>query len=89
MEKFIYKKIHDKIFKIKKYSRKKIVIAGLTYKPNVADLRNSLAVKIFKKLKKKISNIIAYDPTINEKSSKNLNVEKNFHKIKNFSSQHF
>ena len=83
MEKFIYKKIHDKIFKIKRYSRKKIVIAGLTYKPNVADLRNSLAVKIFKKLKKKISNIVAYDPTINEKTSKNLNVEKNFHKIKN------
>ena len=83
MEKFIYKKIYDKILKIKKYNNKKIVIAGLTYKPNVADLRNSLAVKIFKKLKRKISNIIAYDPTINEKTSKNLNFEKNFQKIKN------
>ena len=54
MEKFIYKKIHEKILKIKKDYQNKIVVAGLTYKPNVADLRNSLAVKIYKKLKRKI-----------------------------------
>ncbi len=82
MEKFIYKKIYEKILKIKKDNNKKIVIAGLTYKPNVADLRNSLALKILKKLKKKISNVIAYDPTINENTLKNLNIEKSFHKIK-------
>tara|TARA_B100000886_G_scaffold120504_1_gene81095 strand:- start:1915 stop:3117 length:1203 start_codon:yes stop_codon:yes gene_type:complete len=83
MEKFIFRKIYERILNEKKNNRKKIVIAGLTYKPNVADLRNSLAVKIFKKLKSKISNIIAYDPTINEKISKSFYIEKNFHKIKN------
>ena len=83
MEKFIFKKIYEKIYKIKKDNKKKIVIAGLTYKPNVADLRNSLALKIFKKLKKKISNVIAYDPTINRNISKNLNIETNYSKIKN------
>ena len=83
MEKFIYKKIHEKILKIKKDYQNKIVVAGLTYKPNVADLRNSLAVKIYKKLKRKNSKIIAYDPTINKKISKNLNIETNFSKIKN------
>ena len=83
MEKFIFKKIYEKIYKIKKDNKKKIVIAGLTYKPDVADLRNSLALKIFKKLKKKISNVIAYDPTINRNISKNLNIETNYSKIKN------
>ena len=83
MEKFIFKKIFETIHKIKNRNQKKIVVAGLTYKPNVADLRNSLALKIFKKLKRKISNVVAYDPTINRKISKNLSIETNFSKIKN------
>ena len=83
MEKFIYKNIYEKILKIKKSNHKKIVIAGLTYKPDVSDLRNSFAVEIFKKLKRKFSNIIAYDPFVNEKILKNVSVEKNFHKVKN------
>tara|TARA_B100000989_G_scaffold19900_1_gene13100 strand:+ start:372 stop:1574 length:1203 start_codon:yes stop_codon:yes gene_type:complete len=83
MEKFIYKKICEKIIKIKKSNHKNIVIAGLTYKPDVSDLRNSFAVEIFKKLKSKFSNIIAYDPFVNEKILKNVSVEKNFYKIKN------
>ena len=83
MEKFIYKNIYEKILRIKKSNHKKIVIAGLTYKPDVSDLRNSFALEIFKKFKKKFSNIIAYDPFVNEKILKNVSVEKNFHKIKN------
>ena len=83
MEKFIYKNIYEKILRIKKSNHKKIVIAGLTYKPDVSDLRNSFALEIFKKLKRKFSNIIAYDPFVNEKILKNVSVEKNFHKIKN------
>ena len=66
-----------------KENHKKIVVAGLTYKPDVSDLRNSFAVEIFKKLKRKFSNIIAYDPFVNEKILKNVSVEKNFHKVKN------
>ena len=83
MEKFIYEKICKKILKIKKSNYKKIIIAGLTYKPDVSDLRNSLALNIFKKLKRKFSNIIAYDPTINDKILSNFTIEKDFHKIKN------
>ena len=83
MEKFIYKNIYEKILRIKKSNHKKIVIAGLTYKTDVSDLRNSFALEIFKKLKRKFSNIIAYDPFVNEKILKNVSVEKNFHKVKN------
>ena len=39
---------------IKKLAKKKILICGLTYKKNVADLRNSLSLKIYNKIKKKI-----------------------------------
>ena len=82
MEAFIFDKIYKKISEINKNTKKKIVIAGLTYKPNVADLRNSLAIKIYRKLKKNISNITAYDPTIEKKLAKKLNIEINFQNIK-------
>ena len=82
MEFFIFEKIYKKILDIKKIKNKKIVIAGLTYKPNVADLRNSLAIKIFRKLKNNLSNIVAYDPTIEAKLAKKLNIEINFQNIK-------
>ncbi|MBD1167144.1 nucleotide sugar dehydrogenase [Pelagibacterales bacterium SAG-MED09] len=81
MEKFIYEKICKKIIN-KKMINKKIIIAGLTYKPNVADLRNSLANKIFKRLKKLVPSIVAYDPTINHNLAKKLNIETNFKNIK-------
>ena len=51
---FAYNKI---IKELKKYKNKKILICGLSYKENVSDIRNSLALKIFKKLKKNIPNI--------------------------------
>tara|TARA_B100000767_G_C19761079_1_gene535188 strand:- start:1492 stop:2694 length:1203 start_codon:yes stop_codon:yes gene_type:complete len=82
MEAFIFEKIYKKILDIKKIKNKKIVVAGLTYKPNVADLRNSLAIKIFRKLKSNLSNIVAYDPTIEAKLAKKLNIEINFQNIK-------
>ena len=43
----INKLINKKIFK-----NKKILICGLTYKANVADLRNSMQLEIFNKLRK-------------------------------------
>lgn len=82
MEKFVFEKIYKRILEIKNITNKKIVVAGLTYKPNVADLRNSLAIKIFRKLKKKITNIVAYDPIIETKLAKKLNIEINFQNIK-------
>ena len=54
-----------KKLKLKNLSpQKKILICGLTYKKDVADLRNSLSLKIFNKLKSK--KIKGYDPLINK-----------------------
>ena len=54
MENFIFKLIVKEIGKNIKMKNKKIAVIGLTYKPNVSDIRNSLALKIFNKLKKNI-----------------------------------
>ena len=49
VSKFIKDEIKKKIRKIK---ANKILILGLSYKANVADSRNSLAIKIYLDLKK-------------------------------------
>ncbi len=83
MEKFIFKKIIFELKKLKNFKKKKIVILGLTYKPNVPDSRNSLAINIHKKLKKIIKNIKAYDPIIENSFAKKNNIYKNFKNISN------
>ncbi len=82
MELFIFNKVYNKILKIKNYKKKTIIISGLTYKPNVADLRNSIPIKIFKKLKRIFPNIIAYEPILNKKIANKLNIEVNLKNIK-------
>ena len=82
MEIHVFERIYKKVLKNKNYNKKKIIIAGLTYKPNVADLRNSLSINIFKRLKRKLSNIAAYDPTIETQLAKRLGIEINFQKIR-------
>ncbi len=82
MEKFVFEKIYKKILEVKNITKKKIVIAGLTYKPNVADLRNSLAIKIYRRLKNHLSNIVAFDSTIELKLARKLKIEINFQNIK-------
>ena len=74
MEKFILKKIFSKINRIDNLRKKNIVVIGLTYKPNVADLRNSLAMNIFKNLKKKYLNTKNYDPIIKPNIAKKLKI---------------
>jgi len=65
MENFIYKSI---IKKINSLNCKKILIAGATYKANVADVRNSLALNIYKRLKKNENfDTYCFDPIINNK----------------------
>jgi UDP-N-acetyl-D-mannosaminuronate dehydrogenase len=49
------------INKIKKIKNKKVLLCGLTYKANVSDTRNSLALKIFENLSRKIK-VDAFDP---------------------------
>ncbi len=71
-------KIHDKL------NNKKILLCGLTYKENVADYRNSLALKIFIRLKKIKKNIFGYDPMINDSLSNKLKIIKSPKKFNNF-----
>lgn len=68
MEEIIRKKIKKKLNSINPNNGKKVLICGLTYKKNVADLRNSLSLKIFNNLKDKY--IKGYDPLIDFNSAK-------------------
>ena len=63
MEKFIISEISKNIIK-KKITKKpvKVLILGITYKENVSDIRNSLALKITEKLQKKYKLISVFDP---------------------------
>ncbi len=81
MEQFIFQKIITKLKKIKNYKKNKIVVMGLTYKPNVPDYRNSLALNIYKRLKKINGNIMAYDPIIDDSFNKRNNISNNLKKI--------
>ena len=75
MEKFVLNKIYSEIKKIKKRNAK-ILVAGICYKAEVSDIRNSLPFSIFKKLKKDNSlKIIGYDPILDETLAKKLNVQ--------------
>ena len=51
MENILYKKITFYLKSKNVRCNDKILICGLTYKPEVADLRNSLAYNIFIKIK--------------------------------------
>ena len=82
MTNFIFESIDKEIRKKIKAIDKKITVVGLTYKPNVSDIRNSLALKIFYKLKKH-GNVIGFDPVLDQKIAKRINITSNFNQIKN------
>jgi len=82
MEQFIYKKIIIEL-KQKGYSKKKIILLGLTYKPNVPDYRNSLAINIYKKLKKIYKEIRIYDPVIEKSFYDKEKIKSNLKDLKN------
>ena len=62
--------------KNKSIENSKIMIVGLTYKPGVADMRNSLNFKIFKKIKKKNNKIFGCDPFIGKKNKLTYKIHK-------------
>lgn len=66
----ILKKIRDE-----KLNKKKILLAGMTYKKNVPDFRNSLSIEIFNIIKKKHPNVVAYDPYVNPNIISNKNIK--------------
>ena len=66
MTKIIANKIKKEIKN--KNLEKKILICGLTYKKDVADIRNSLSLKIYKEIKNRY--IRGYDPLIDKELAK-------------------
>ncbi|MDA9707117.1 nucleotide sugar dehydrogenase [Candidatus Pelagibacter sp.] len=74
--------IKKKLKNLKLQRKKKIIICGLTYKKDVADLRNSLSLKIFKKLKNQ--KFYGYDPLINEKKARKEGIITNYKKFSKF-----
>ena len=83
MKKNIYTEI-NKLINKKIFKNKKILLCGLTYKENVADLRNSMQLEIFKKLKKNKKNIFGFDPILNRDIAKKFNLiskDKDFKKF--------
>ena len=84
MTTIVKKEISEKLKKIDPQKDKKILFCGLTYKKNVSDLRNSLALKIFQSLKKNNKKIKGYDPTINNLISKKNNLIISSKEFKSF-----
>ncbi|MDA9133973.1 nucleotide sugar dehydrogenase [Candidatus Pelagibacter ubique] len=84
MTTIVKKEITEKLKKIDPQKNKKILFCGLTYKKNVADLRNSLSLKIFQSLKKNNKKIKGYDPTLNNLISKKNNLVISSKEFKSF-----
>ena len=84
MRKFIIKKIKETLKKNNiNFKKDKFLFAGLSYKKNVSDLRNSQALKIFQYYKEINKKVIAVDPYI-EKNTENRIVNINsVSKLKN------
>tara|TARA_Y100001970_G_scaffold112700_1_gene140630 strand:- start:1574 stop:2773 length:1200 start_codon:yes stop_codon:yes gene_type:complete len=80
----VKKEITEKLKKIDPQKNKKILFCGLTYKKNVADLRNSLSLKIFQSLKKNNKKIRGYDPLLNNLISKKNNLVISLKEFKSF-----
>ncbi len=75
MYRFCYNQIIKKLKNIKKKKNKmKILFLGVSYKTNVADLRNSFSLKLYRLLKQKIRNVDALDPMLDNKIAKNSGV---------------
>ena len=77
--------ITKKIIKLTKINSKniKILLFGATYKPNVADIRNSIPLSIFKFLKKKYSKkVFCMDSCIDKKNAKKHGIMKKNNNIK-------
>jgi len=66
--------------KNKTLKNSKIMIVGLTYKAGVADMRNSLNFKIFKKIKKYNNNIYACDPFVTKNIKTTYDIYDNLKK---------
>ena len=70
--------IIDKLFKeLKKFKKYKILLAGLTFKENINDFRNSRSVVLAKSLKKRGHKLDVFDYNVSSKEFRreyNLNI---------------
>lgn len=84
MKDYVLEKI-IKFFKKKEiFKKSKILIIGLTYKPGVADCRNSIGLEILNNLKNINTNTYGYDPFLEKKFLKNSKILKNVKNINSF-----
>jgi UDP-N-acetyl-D-galactosamine dehydrogenase len=84
MKDYVLEKI-IKFFKKKEiFKKSKILIIGLTYKPGVADCRNSIGLEILNNLNIINTNTYGYDPFLEKKLSKNSKILKNIKNINSF-----
>ena len=75
MKNIIYGMIVKKISLIKKYKKNfKTLIVGITYKNDVADLRNSYPLSIYLRLKKKFKEVYAYDYVCSANDQKKFSI---------------
>jgi UDP-N-acetyl-D-galactosamine dehydrogenase len=84
MKDYVLEKI-IKFFKKKEiFKKSKILIIGLTYKPGVADCRNSIGLEILNNLNNINTNTYGYDPFLEKKFLKNSKILKNIKNINSF-----
>ncbi len=82
MRNFLIKKIKKKLKENKiEYKKDKIIFAGLTYKKDVSDMRNSQSLKIFNYFKKLNSNIFGIDPYLEKNLNQKIINFKDYKKI--------
>jgi len=90
MPRYIADNIEKSIEKMN--NKKSIIVCGLSYKPNVEDMRDSASFKLITELKSKGFRVFGYDPYFSNESvekyliENNLN-ELNFEKIENLSDE--
>ena len=77
MTQFVVSQIIERLKKLDNKKIRKILLIGATYKPNVSDYRNSLAIKIHKIIKmNKGIKADFYDPEINDNAVKIFKIKK-------------
>ena len=81
MQNFVLNKFNQITKKRSVKNNSTILIVGLSYKYGVSDLRNSLNLEIFNKIKSKFPKAIFYDPFVSKTSSLNKNLLRSINMI--------
>jgi UDP-N-acetyl-D-glucosamine dehydrogenase len=90
MPNYIANSLEKSLFE--KSLQKSVIVCGLSYKPNVEDMRDSASFKIISDLKKKNFHVLGYDPYFSDESTEKYLIENNlselnFQKIENLNDE--